>query len=70
MEHLKPRMFDFIYSALADGTPVNFHPGVALAVAEEIGAVNQEHGFWWFWLRNGVWHLERPAGQLQREAAA
>jgi hypothetical protein len=23
-----------------------------------------------FWLRNRAWHLEPPAGQLQREAAA
>ncbi|MGH8641991.1 MAG: class I SAM-dependent methyltransferase, partial [Burkholderiales bacterium] len=38
---------DFIYATLADGSPVNFHPGVALAVAKEIGTVNQEHGFWW-----------------------
>ncbi len=61
---------DFIYATLADGTPVNFHPGVALAVAEEIGAVNQEHGFWWVWRRNGAWDLGPPAGQRQREAAA
>lgn len=56
---------DFIYSTLADGTPVNFHPGVLLAVAEEIGVVNQEHGFWWVWHKNGSWALDLPAGQLK-----
>ena len=59
---------DFIYATLADGTPVNFHPGVALAVSEEIGAVNQEHGFWWIWRRDGAWNLEPVPGRLRQPA--
>jgi len=56
---------DFIYSTLANGTPVNFHPGVLLAVFEEIGVVNQEHGFWWAWRKGGSWALDPPGGRLQ-----
>ena len=31
------------------------HPGVLLAVHEEIGEVNIENGFWWVLRRDGAW---------------
>ena len=43
---------DFI---IADG--VSFHPGVTLAVSEELPQVGISNGFWWAIKRNGVWGL-------------
>lgn len=42
---------DFIYHP----SGVYFHPGVMLAIHEELGEVNMENGFWWIFCCDGDW---------------
>ncbi len=42
----------------------HFHPGVALAVAEQFGRVNMKDGFWWVFCRNGVFEADGPDRQV------
>lgn len=48
---------DFISATMSDGRKVSFHPGVALAVAQHMGVVNREHGFWWIWRQGNAWGM-------------
>ncbi len=61
-EHLD---HDFITARMSDGREVSFHPGVALAVAQQIGTVNREHGFWWVWRQGNSWVCRRPLDDEQ-----
>ena len=65
-EHLEQ---DFILARMSDGREVSFHPGVALAVAQQIGAVTREHGFWWVWRQNNSWVRQLPPSQEQQHAS-
>jgi len=61
-EHLD---HDFITVRMSDGREISFHPGVALAVSQQIGAVNREQGFWWVWRQGNSWVCQRPLSQEQ-----
>ena len=54
---------DFISATMSDGRKVSFHPGVALAVAQHMGMVNREHGFWWVWRQGNTWVCRRPVSR-------
>jgi hypothetical protein len=45
---------DYILSPAGPG----YHPGVLLAISEELSAVNMENGFWWVYFRNGKFSLQ------------